>query len=245
MSSKVGIVSGASSGIGRGVAVALAELGCAVVVNYRSSEQEAQRTAELVRSAGAEAFLCQADVSRTEDCRRLVGETLKRWERLDYLVNNAGTTTTSPFEEINEEEWDRIFQVNVKGAFFLTQAAHQALKARNGSIVNVSSVAGFTGVSSSIPYSASKAAMNNLTISLSQELAPEVRVNGVAPGFVETPWGERYFGERLGSIRKFVKSRTATGKVNQTEDVVEAVMSLLTGLSQVTGQTLVIDGGYR
>ena len=245
MSSKVAVVSGSSSGIGRGVAVALAKLGCSVVVNYRSSEKEAKQTAKLVRDAGAEALLCRADVSRTEDCRRLVDETLERWNRLDYLVNNAGTTTTSPFDKITEEEWDRIFQVNVKGAFFLTQAAHQALKASNGSIVNLSSVAGFTGVSSSIPYSASKAAMNNLTMSLSQQLAPEVRVNGVAPGFVETPWGERYFGERLDSIRKFVKSRTATGKVNQVEHVVEAVMSFLTGLPQVTGQTLVIDGGYR
>ena len=242
---KVALVTGSSSGIGRGVAVALAKLGCGVIVNYASSKEEAERTAELVESAGGQALVSRADVSNPEACKSLVEQALSRWGRLDYLVNNAGTTTTSGFHEVSEEEWDRIFNVNVKGAFFLTQAARSALKESSGSVVNVSSVAGFTGVSSSIPYSASKAAMNNLTISLARELAPEVRVNGVAPGFVETPWGERFFRDRLDSIRKFVESRTATGRVNEVEDVVEAVVAFLTGLPQVTGQTLVIDGGYR
>ena len=242
---KVALVTGSSSGIGRGVAVALAKLGCGVIVNYASSKEEAERTAELVESAGGQALVSRADVSNPEACKSLVEQALSRWGRLDYLVNNAGTTTTSGFHEVSEEEWDRTFNVNVKGAFFLTQAARSALKESSGSVVNVSSVAGFTGVSSSIPYSASKAAMNNLTISLARELAPEVRVNGVAPGFVETPWGERFFRDRLDSIRKFVESRTATGRVNEVEDVVEAVVAFLTGLPQVTGQTLVIDGGYR
>ena len=127
----------------------------------------------------------------------------------------------------------------------MIRAAHEALRKSGGSVVNISSTAGLDGFGSSIPYSASKAALNNLTKSLAQELAPEVRVNGVAPGFVDTPWVERHFGERLGAIRKLVDSRTASGRVNQVEDVVQVVVGLLTGMDQVTGQTIVVDGGYR
>jgi 3-oxoacyl-[acyl-carrier protein] reductase len=242
---KVALVTGSSSGIGRGLVLALAERGCSVVINYVSSEDQAKSTFEEVDRMGGKALLCQADVSREADCQGLVNQALEHWGRLDFLINNAGTTVFSPLEEVTEADWDRIFGVNVKGAFFMARAAIGALRASGGSIVNISSIASLNGVGSSIPYSASKAALNNLTQSLAQELAPEIRVNGVAPGFVDTPWAQRQFGERLNSVRKFIRSRTALDRVNRVEDVVQVVLSVLTGMNQVTGQTIVVDGGYQ
>ena len=129
---KVALVTGSSSGIGRGVAVALAKLGCGVIVNYASSKEEAERTAELVESAGGQALVSRADVSNPEACKSLVEQALSRWGRLDYLVNNAGTTTTSGFHEVSEEEWDRIFNVNVKGAFLLGKYGIPAMRDSGG-----------------------------------------------------------------------------------------------------------------
>lgn len=242
---KVALVTGSSSGIGRGLVLALAGLGCAVTVNYARSEDKARETADELSELGGEFLLCQADVSRPADCRKLVGHTLEKWGRLDYLVNNAGVTKRASADQLSEEDWDTIFGVNVKGAFFLAQEAREVLKESSGSIVNVSSTAGLDGFGSSVAYSASKAALNNLTMSLAREFAPEIRVNGVAPGFVETPWIDRHFPERPGAIRKLAQSRTCTGKLNEVEDVVEVVLALLTGMNQVTGQTVVVDGGYR
>jgi 3-oxoacyl-[acyl-carrier protein] reductase len=245
---KAAIVTGSATGIGRAVALALAEAGCDVLVNYMQSRAEAEATAEEARARGVKTALVRADVSIEADSRRLVDEALASFHRLDVLVNNAGTTVFVPHKDLDaldEQAWDRIFAVNVKGAFFMARAAAPHLKASSaGAIVNVSSTAGTTAMGSSIPYAASKAALDNLTVSLARVLAPEVRVNGVAPGFVDTPWLARGLGARLGAARKLVTEQTPLRGAGKPDHVAQAVLSLVAGADWVTGQTLVVDGGY-
>jgi 3-oxoacyl-[acyl-carrier protein] reductase len=244
---KAAIVTGSATGMGRSTALLLAELGCNVTVNYTRSEQEARDTAAEVEKRGAAALLVRADVSSDADCRRMVQETLDRFGRLDVLVNNAGVTyfiAHRDLEALTEEMWDRIWDVNVKGAFFMTRAAAAALRASGqGAVVMVSSTAGIRGGGSSIPYAASKAALINLTISLARVLAPEVRVNCVAPGFIDTRWLAQGYGERFDAMREAVKQNTPLRDAGRPEHMAQAVVSMITGMDWVTGQTIVVDGG--
>jgi 3-oxoacyl-[acyl-carrier protein] reductase len=245
---RAAIVTGSATGVGRAVALALADRRCNVVVNYTRSEAEARETAAAVETRGARSVVVQANVSSDADCRKMVAEAEKHFGRIDVLVNNAGTTTFVPHDDLDaltSEAWDEIFAVNVKGAFLMTRAAALLLRASGrGAVVNVSSIAGKRGGGSSIPYAASKAALDNLTVSLARVLAPEVRVNGVAPGFVETRWLERGYGEKLGAIRKVVKQGTPLAGVATPELVAQAVLSLVTGMDWVTGETIAVDGGF-
>jgi 3-oxoacyl-[acyl-carrier protein] reductase len=244
---KAAIVTGSATGMGRSTALMLAELGCNVVVNYTRSEQEARDTAAEVEKRGAQALLLRADVSSDADCRRMVQATLDRWGRLDALVNNAGTTYFVPhrdLEALTDEMWDRTFAVNVKGAFFMCRAAAEPLRATGqGAIVNVSSTAGIRAGGSSIPYAASKAALNNLTISLARVLAPEVRVNCVAPGFIDTRWLAQGYGDRFDAMREAQKQTTPLRDAGRPEHMAQAVVSMIAGMDWVTGQTIVVDGG--
>ena len=243
---QVALVTGASSGIGKAVALEWGRRGGAVLVNYHRSLEGAEQTAGQVRQAGGVALVVQGDVSKEAEARHLVEKLRQEWGRLDLLVNNAGTTEfikLSDLDAMSEQTWDRIMAVNVKGAFFMARAAAELLRASRGSIVNVSSTAGINAVGSSIAYSASKAALSNLTLSLAHALAPEIRVNAVAPGFVQTPWLERGLGERLPSVSKWVRSQTPLGELVQPEQVASAILSLA-DMAQVTGQILVVDGGY-
>lgn len=240
------IVTGSATGIGRAIALALAEAGCNIVVNYTRSEREARDCAEAAEARGAEVEIVRADVSSADDCARLVEASRSRWGRLDVLVNNAGFTRVvapADLEELTEEIWDRTFEVNVKGAFLMTRAAASLLKEAHGTVVNVSSTAGFDSVGSSLAYSASKAALNNLTVGLARALGPEVRVNAVAPGFVETRWNERALGPRLDAMRKLVSRQTPLGGVAQPHHVAQAVLALVTSMDWVTGHVVTVDGG--
>lgn len=244
---KVAIVTGSATGVGRSTALMLAERGCNVVVNYTRSEAEARETAAEVERRGAQALLVRADVSSDADCRRMVREALERWGRLDILVNNAGTTVFVPhhdLEALTEEAWDRIFAVNVRGTFYMSRAAAPALRASGqGAIVNIASTAGIRAGGSSIPYAASKAAIINLTVSLARVLAPEVRVNCIAPGFIDTRWLALGYGERFPALRENVRQQTPLKDVGRPEHMAQAVISMITGMDWVTGQTLVVDGG--
>jgi 3-oxoacyl-[acyl-carrier protein] reductase len=244
---KVAIVTGSATGVGRSTALMLAERGCNVVVNYTHSEAEARETAAEVERRGAQALLVRADVSSDADCRRMVREALERWGRLDILVNNAGTTVFVPhhdLEALTEEAWDRIFAVNVRGTFYMSRAAAPALRASGqGAIVNIASTAGIRAGGSSIPYAASKAAIINLTVSLARVLAPEVRVNCIAPGFIDTRWLALGYGERFPALRETVRQQTPLKDVGRPEHMAQAVISMITGMDWVTGQTLVVDGG--
>jgi 3-oxoacyl-[acyl-carrier protein] reductase len=243
---KAAIVTGSATGIGRAVALQLAEAGYSVTVNYRDSDEEARDTASAITAIGGDCIVVRADVAADADCRSLVRETVDKWGRIDVLVNNAGYTRAVAIGDlgsVTDDDWDRTFATNLRGAFFMARACERFLRGSRGAIVNVSSVAGLTGFGSSIPYAASKAALNNLTLALARVLAPEVRVNAVLPGYVETRWNERSLGNRLSAMRKLVKTQTPLGDVARPAQVAQAVVSMIRGMEWVTGELVVVDGG--
>lgn len=245
---KVAVVTGASRGIGRATALLLAKGGCSVVVNYSQAEPEAKETAEQIRKAGADVICVQGDVADDQACRQLMKTAVEEFGRLDILINNAATTQFIPhsdMEKVHKELWDRIFGVNVRGAFQCARAARPYLEeAGEGEIINISSIAGITGEGSSIPYAASKAAMMTMTLSLARALAPKIRVNSVAPGFIEGDWTRRGLGANYETVKQAYENKSILKRICQPEDVAKAILSIITGSDMVTGQTFVCDGGY-
>ncbi|MDR3564399.1 MAG: SDR family oxidoreductase [Negativicutes bacterium] len=238
---KVALITGAGTGIGRAIALGLAAKGVDVVVNYSRSAKDAEATAADVRAAGVSCLLQQANVANDAEVRTMVENTVQHFGRLDYLVNCAGTTDfvdLADLEGLTEEFWDRAMGVNVKGVFFVSRAASVHLKKSHGAIVNITSIAGITGKGSSIAYAASKAAAISVTRSLARVLAPEVRVNSVAPGIVMTRW----VAGKEEHVRSLGKD-TPLGRVCGPEDVAEIAVPLLLGSAMMTGQTIVVDGG--
>ncbi|HUR53247.1 MAG TPA: SDR family oxidoreductase [Gemmataceae bacterium] len=238
---KVALVTGSATGVGRACAVRFAKLGYAVVVNYSKSKADAEETVKLVEACGVPVMLCHATVADDSKVRDMVARAVAEWGGIDVLVNNAGTTHFVPHTDLDaltDAIWDEIFQVNVKGAFYATRAAMPSLKERKGSVVNVTSVAGIAGQGSSVPYCASKAALNCMTLSLARAFGPDVRVNAVAPGPILTRWLEG----REAHVEKFLESaplkRAAT-----PDDIADAVIYLACGTTLTTGQVLVVDGG--
>src|SRR5882762_1934106 len=198
-SRKVALVTGAATGIGRAASVALAEAGFDVIINFSRSEQAARITAEQAQSKGAKTLLFKCDVSDDPCVRKMLEATKLEFGRLDALVNNAGTTTdikAKDFEAITAEDWDRVFAVNVRGMFQVTRAAVPLLKAARGSIVNTASIVGLRPGPQPLPYTASKAAVVSLTRLLALNLGPEIRVNAVAPGWMEGDWMERMLKDK-------------------------------------------------
>ncbi len=244
---KAALVTGGGTGIGRAAALLLARLGCSVAVNYSRSEDDAERTASEVEALGVRALAVRADVADDADCRRLVDASIRALGRLDVLVQSAGTTRFiqhTDLDEVNASDWQKIFDVNVRGAFQCARAARGALvEAGEGEIVNVSSTAGIHGIGSSIPYCASKAALNNLTITLARVFAPQIRVNAVAPGFVTGRWLTSGLGAAYEPIKQAMEARAVLHRVCDPEDVAAAIVGLVTGSDLVTGQVLVVDGG--
>lgn len=234
--SEVVVVTGSSSGIGRAVAERFAGEGARVLVNSSRSVEEGEA---LTRSL-PEAVYVQGDVSREDDARRLVSTALERFGRLDVVVNNAGTTRRIPFADLDaadDEVWRRILDVNLIGPWLLSRAAAPALREAKGAIVNVGSVAGIIALGSSLPYSVSKAALHHMTRGLAQALAPDVRVNAVAPGLVDTPWTAGW------EANEEILAQIPLGRVGTPEDVADAVVSLAR-TPYATGQVVVVDGGF-
>ena len=248
LSGKAAIVTGAGTGVGRATALALASAGCDVVVNYSRSKDAAEAVAAEAAASGVRAIAVQASVAVDDDCRRLVGAATEAFGRLDVLVNNAGTTSFIPHHDLDAvtaETWTSIMGVNLIGPFQMARAAATALKAGGGGqIVNVSSVAGVYGTGSSIPYCASKAGLNNLTVTLSRVMGPEVQVNTVCPGFIDGSWLQEGFGDAFDAIKQSVVDRTLLGAVCTPEDVKDAIFGFLLGSKLTTGEILVVDGGY-
>lgn len=246
-SDSVALITGASRGVGRAIALALAKQRVAVAVNYRESEEEAADTWRAVQGEGAKSVIVQGDTSNDADCKRMVIETVKAMGQIDILINNAATTKFIPhddFDALNQELWDRIFAVNVRGPFQMVRAARPYLEqSANGHVINITSVAGINGNGSSIPYCASKAALINMTKSLARALAPTVQVNSVAPGFIESKWTVDGLGENYDETVAKHREGSALKNVCQPKDVADAAMSILTGSKLVTGQTLVVDAG--
>jgi ketoreductase RED2 len=234
---KVALVTGSSSGIGEAVARSLAAEGARVVVNSTRSVQAGERVAGEL----PDATYVQADVADEAAARRLVDATVERYGRLDVLVNNAGTTAVIPHHDLESatpDVWRRIFDVNVIGTWQLTVAALPHLRASGaGSVVNITSLAGVRQTGSSIPYAASKAALNHMTRLLANVVGPEVRVNAVAPGLVDTPWTADW-----DTVREVVRSSAPLQRTATPEDIAQMVLALVLS-AYTTGAVVVVDGG--
>jgi len=246
-STKAALVTGAASGIGRAVALALARSGYDVAVNYSASEKAARQTAAEAQKAGVKTLLTQCDVSNEAAVRKMMSAVQRTFGRLDVLVNNAGTTAAwkpKDLESLSLEEWDRVFAVNVRGLFQVSRAAVPLLKEAKGCIVNTASIVGLRPGPQPLPYAASKAAVVNLTRTLAWNLGPDIRVNAVAPGWMEGDWMKRMLKEQYDDLMGKRGKATPLKRVVTADDVAETMMSLIQSNRFVTGEVIVIDGGY-
>ncbi len=245
---RAAVITGGATGIGAAIARALAARGWRVLLNYTKSDAEARATAESCAAVGGEALIGKGDISRDADCQALVTQALAAWNRIDALVNNAGITRFVPARDLTSltgDDFERIFAVNLKGAYQMARAAAPALKSSgSGAIVNISSHAAFTGLGSSMAYAASKGALNTLTLSLARALAPEIRVNAVCPGFVDTRWTQGAMTEAdYRDFRARVAESAPLKRMATPENVAEAALWFIEGGWAITGQFLVVDGG--
>jgi NAD(P)-dependent dehydrogenase (short-subunit alcohol dehydrogenase family) len=249
------VITGSASGLGAATAAILAKGGARIVINYSSSQKEAEQTADLCRSAGGEVVVVQGDVSRDEDCRKIAAAAAP-WGRLDALVNNAGITKHMPHDNLDglsAEDFQRLFGVNTIGPFQMVRATRTLLEAgakasgRASSVVNVSSVAGISGIGSSVAYAASKGALNSITLSLARALAPLIRVNAVCPGYIDTPWFTKGRGvEAAAKVREAVVAKVPLKRASTAEDVAGLVCFLATPQSSnMTGEVVRIDAGLH
>ncbi len=242
------LVTGSSSGIGAAASVALARAGYDVAVNYASSKARAEATAAACAAEGGNSFAVKCDVADDGEVRAMIAACEDAFGRLDVLVNNAGTTIeTAPgdMDAVDLDAWDRVFAVNVRGLFQVTRAAVPLLrKSRDPCIVNTCSIAGLRPGPQPLPYAASKAAVANLTQTLAGALGPEIRVNAVAPGWMEGDWMERTLAENYDGLMARRARYTPLKRVATAEDVAETMLGLIEGNKFVTGHIVVIDGGF-
>jgi 3-oxoacyl-[acyl-carrier protein] reductase len=241
------LVTGAASGIGRSVALALARSGYDVAINYSRSESAAQSVAAEAAKSGARTLLVRCDVSDDGGVRAMLEQIRETFGRLDVLINNAGTTTeTKPkdFEGMTVEEWDRVFAVNVRGLFLVTRAALPMLRVSKGCIVNTASIVGLRPGPQPLPYAASKAAVVNLTKTLAYNLGPDIRVNAVAPGWMEGDWMQRMLKDKYDDLMARRAKLTPLKRCVTAEDVAESMMSFVQSNRFVTGEVMVVDGGF-
>jgi len=249
---RTAIVTGSSSvtGIGAETAQALAARGCNIVINYVSNQPGAEETAAACAGHGVETLIVQGNISKDEDCRRLAAAAMDRWGRLDILVNNAATTKTIPqadLEALSGEEFHRIYDVNVVGTFQMTRAAAPRLKeSGNGAVVNISSIGAWRGNGSSMAYSASKGALNTLTISLARVLAPEVRVNAICPGGLLGNWTRKIMTEE-GYQRRVDEAETnyPLRRAVWPKDVARLAVWLCEDANTMTGEAFRMDSGQH
>lgn len=244
---RVAIVTGSATGVGAATCKKLAQSGWNVVINYSKSEKEANDTADACAAFGNEVLLCKANVAEDEDCRRMVEETVTKWGRIDALVNNAGTTRFSSYQDLeglSKQDFLALYEVNVVGAYQMTRATAKYLKGSDdGSIVNTSSISAISGVGSSIAYAASKGALSTMTLSLAHALAPEIRVNAVCPGFIQGRWTKNFLGDRYEEVKGGIENRTLLRKTCLPEDVADSIVYLILNAGLLTGQILTVDGG--
>jgi 3-oxoacyl-[acyl-carrier protein] reductase len=239
---RTALVTGASRGIGRAIALRLAAGGANLVINYNAREDAAEAVAEQVRAAGREALVVQADVSKASDVDRLMAATLERFTRLDILVNNAGITRDTLLMRMGEDDWDSVISTNLKSAFLVTRAAMRPmLRQRGGRIVNITSISGVMGNAGQANYSASKAGMIGLTKSTAREVASRnITCNAVAAGVIDT---EIWQGVPEAAITALLQMVPA-GRKGTPEDVASAVAFLASdAAAYITGQVLNVDGG--
>lgn len=238
---KVALVTGGGTGIGRATSIALAKRGAIVAVNYSRSRLEAEETVRQILDDGGRAAAMQADVSRDEQTRNMVQSIIQTYGTVDLLVNNASITRHIPMEDLESasgDVWDKLFDVNVKGMFYCARAVAPYMKeSRQGAIVNLGSIAGQTGLGSSLPYAVSKAAVHGLTKSLARALAPDIRVNCIVPGAVATRW---WAGKE--QQMKQLAPRLLLQLISQAEDIAQMICAALEQ-EAMTGQIITVDSG--
>ncbi|MAI89764.1 SDR family NAD(P)-dependent oxidoreductase [Ponticaulis sp.] len=254
LSGRVAIVTGSATGLGASIAKRLAEAGASVVINYSRSSTEAEQTADEIRALGAQVHCVQANVAEDADCKKLA-QTANAYGRLDILVNNAGITKQVPDHSnlagLDKDDFLRLYEVNVVGPFMMVRACEDLLRAAHSqtgiasAVLNTSSIAGVTGIGSSVAYAASKGAFNTMTLSLARALAPAIRVNAICPGFIGTRWFKDYMGEeKYNRMEASVRESTPLNVASGPDDIADSAMFFLTDASRhVTGETLLTDGG--
>jgi 3-oxoacyl-[acyl-carrier protein] reductase len=249
-SRKSAIVTGSATGVGAAAAIMLAGRGCNVVINYTKSKTEAEETARACQSQGADTIVFQGDVGDDAVCRGMADAAATRWGRIDYLINNAAKTKFNPYENLDglsADDFLAIYRVNVVGAYQMVRAVAPHMKKQGrGAIVNNSSIGGVTGIASSMAYAASKAALNMMTQSLSLVLGPEIRINAIAPGAIQTRWLQggmtpAQYEAFLVAAAKMVPLQV----VPTAEQIAEALVWFLEGASVVTGEVLMVDAGLH
>ncbi|MBU8754551.1 SDR family NAD(P)-dependent oxidoreductase [Priestia megaterium] len=238
---KVFIITGSGTGVGKATALKLADMGAKLVINYSNSEKEAKKVVKEISEKGSMAFAFRANVANEHEVNEMIHQTITQFERLDGLVNNASITAQIPMNDLEsatDDVWDSLYDVNVKGMFHCVKAAVPHMKKqKSGAIVNVGSVAGTTGIGSSIPYAATKAAIHTITKSLAIALAPHIRVNCISPGAVDTRWwagNEDKMYQLAGNL--------PLQRISSPEDIADAILFQLKQES-VTGQVFTIDNG--
>jgi 3-oxoacyl-[acyl-carrier protein] reductase len=249
MQRKVALVTGSGTGVGAATALALARRGYDLLVNYSRSEAQARASQAACREAGADTLLLRGDVSVDADCRAMAAAAVERWGRLDALVNNAGVSIfgdASGWEALDAQAFQRVIGVNTVGTFQMVRACAPHLKAAQGAIVNVSSIAGSLGIGSSVPYIASKGAVNAMTLYLARELAPDIRVNAVCPGLITSRWFVEGIGEAgYRQVKASYEQRAPLSRACTPEDVAEAIVWLVDAARTVTGELVQLDSGIH
>jgi len=247
-SRKKALVTGGGTGIGRSAVLALARAGFDVAINYATSAQAAQDVAAEAEALGAQTMLLQCDVSDDTAVRAMLKAIDDAWGHLDGLINNAGTTAkwkVKDLESLDMAEWDRTFAVNVRGNFQVTRAAVPLLKkGSDPAVVFTASIVGLRPGPQPLPYSASKAAIVSMTKMLAWNLGPDIRVNAVAPGWMEGEWMERMLGDKYDTLMGARAKATPLKRCVTADDVAEVMLNLLTANRFVTGEVVVIDGGF-
>jgi 3-oxoacyl-[acyl-carrier protein] reductase len=246
---KTALVTGSATGIGRGIAVALAKAGFDIAINYSRSSEGARETERLAQAAGARTTLIRADVSREDEVIALIDAVDRAFGgRLHLLVNNAGTTTDVPphrFDTLSAAEFDRVFAVNVRGTFLVTKHATRLLKAMDeADVINTASIVGLRPGPQPLPYSASKAAIISMTQTMAGALGPRIRVNALAPGWMEGDWMEKALGANYQRLMERRAKATPLQRCATADDVGATAVALATSMRFTTGQTIIIDGGY-
>lgn len=250
------LVTGSATGLGRSIAVKLAERGADVIINYARSSAEAEEAAEMCRAAGVQVQVVKANVADPEGCKALA-EAAQAWGQLDILVNNAGITrharNHSDLDALSKGDFMDIYEVNVVGPYLMLQATKALLQAaheksgRSSTVLNTSSIAGVRGVGSSVAYAASKGALNTMTLSLARAMAPAIRVNAICPGFIGTRWFKDTMDEAkyADTIRR-IETLTPLAAASGPDDIADAALFFLSDASRhVTGEMLIVDAGMH
>jgi len=249
---KVVLITGSATGLGAAIAIGAAKRGAkAIILNCTKSLKEAGETADAVRSAGSEATIVQGDVGEDADCRK-IAEAASRYGKIDALVNNAGITKHVPnhadLDGLSKDDFLRLYAINTVGPFQMIRACRPLLeKAGAASVLMTSSIAGVTGIGSSVAYAASKGALNTMTLSLARVLGPKIRVNAICPGYIDTRWFTDAFGEQVtAGIRESIAKTTPLKAASKAEDIADPALFLISDAARhITGETLLVDAGLH